>query len=1021
MICSKCNSQLPDGAKFCTVCGAPCGTATDVKPMAAPAPSEKKYFCSKCGLELQYGAKFCTACGAPANIKDVTPLANDGNTFGNGSMASVSLEKQPEPNDLVAAMPAPAAESVPVTVPVSAIPEQAPASIPVPAAAPAPAPIPAPVAASAPVSAIPEQAPNAVPTPAGAFPAPTPNYNGGFSAPNPGVPAYAPSGSADGSIPPYANVNGLKGAAAAVAVPGKKKVNGGKIALIIAIVLVVLAGAAAIFFFTNKATALSIVMGKPKYAAMVEKDSLKESVEKMDMESLSQQVKTVSSVLPMLANSDLGSQFPSTFMSDKTSGGAQFAKLMNASSMGDLDIYDIGSMIKSYGDLMQSTYGAKRISGSMTMNLELGSELGIDSEAEQVLKYINGSEITYDMAADGSLVGGELGFKFNGKLVNAKVIMEDDGAMYLAFPFASDKAIKVKIPTNELTRSSALTSGTAALELDPKELERLFGELIDVYSDCIKDSSVSMEKGSLTVAGSVIEGKQITADINGANFSSLIGAICGKLANDQYFCTQITNYIKNFDPGFTENDYRSALSGIDLGNVDGGLVIDTIIKNNGDVLAKSYKLVSNGSAVFEIAFADNDNEIDIEIKSQNQTIITVKSVKTSDTDGQITLGIGMGSGKSIGVVMSYSNVGTATFGKTEMSTGSYNISLDMSNADTSAFDSEALDMLKAFSMSYTTSVDNGTAKVNMTLDAGSAMKFNIGMDMTLSDDISAYSTPSNVIDLTDALTTGNIDQNTQNQLTEYMTELTNALNDVFAGTELEGIIGDLISGSGGTGNVTDDYSDKAFALYNTVKSEMGEVEDWLENNNVTEGDAYNAAVAYYNALWELSNGIDFNNCTQAKYESYMSSYNSIISQKSAIKAAVEAAGKNNNPGTTSDPANPGTTSDPANPGTTSDPTNPGTNPNPGTPAKYDNAMDLADAIFDEMFEVYDWFSDNNVYSGAAYDNAEAYQNNLRSLMNRVYDDMHCDQARLQGYVTEFNNLLANKSALKSAVEAAKKN
>lgn len=920
MICSKCNSQIPDGAKFCTVCGAPCGTAADVKPMAAPAAPEKKYFCSKCGLELQYGAKFCTACGAPANVKDVTPLENDGKTFGNGNMTPVSLEKQPD--DLVAAMPAPAT----VSAPVSAIPEQAPAAIPTPAAV------------SAPVSTIPEQTPAAIPTPVGAIPTPAPNYNGGFSVPNPGapeMPAFAPSGSANGAAPVYGGVNGLNGAAASVAVPGKKKVSGGKIALIIVIVLVVLIGGAAAFFFTNKATALSIVMGKPKYAAMVEKDSLKESVENINMENLSQQVKTVSSVLPLLSSANFNS---SSFMSDRTSGSAQFAKLMNAS---DLNIMDIGSLIKSYGDYMQSTFGASRISGSMTMNLEFGNELlGVDDDIEQVLEYINGSEITYDMAATGDIIGGELGIKFNGKLVNAKVIMENDGTMYLAFPFASDKALKIKIPTNELTRSSALTSGTAVLDLDPNELERLMGELIDVYSEYIKDSSVSMEKGSLTIAGSVIEGKQITADINGTNLANLIKAICEKLANDQYFCTQITNYIKNFDPSFTESEYKSALLEITPDTLNGSLIIDTIIKNNGDILAKSYKMASNGTVAFEVAFADNDNESDVEIKVQNQTLLTIKSVKTSDTDGEATIGIGMGNGKSMGIVMSYSGIGSAIFGKNEMPTGTYSIKFDMSNADERAFDSETINILRNFSMSYTTSVDNGTAKVSMTLDAGSVMKFNIGMNMALSDDVTAYSIPSNAIDLTNALTTGDVDENTANQLMEYMTELSTAVNDVFAGTDLEGILDDIIGGGSGSGGIvpgSNVESSELNALEDKIFDEMMEVYDWLEDNNVYIGDAYDNAIEYQTSLRNLDGRVmGTASCTREQFEAFQTEFNNILSQKDAIKKAIEQAGNNNTsgtlPGTPGDPTVSGTQDPAVNPGTASGtaPTNPA--PNASNPA-----------------------------------------------------------------------------------------
>ncbi len=48
MKCVKCNSELPDGAKFCNACGA----------------SQEPAKCVKCGAELPAGAKFCNGCGA---------------------------------------------------------------------------------------------------------------------------------------------------------------------------------------------------------------------------------------------------------------------------------------------------------------------------------------------------------------------------------------------------------------------------------------------------------------------------------------------------------------------------------------------------------------------------------------------------------------------------------------------------------------------------------------------------------------------------------------------------------------------------------------------------------------------------------------------------------------------------------------------------------------------------------------------------------------------------------------------
>ncbi len=89
MNCTKCNSEVPNGAKFCPVCGNACGTASDVKPAAAPPEPEKKNFCGKCGLELRQGAKFCAVCGAPtAGVGDIKPNQNDGAVFGGGTMSA---------------------------------------------------------------------------------------------------------------------------------------------------------------------------------------------------------------------------------------------------------------------------------------------------------------------------------------------------------------------------------------------------------------------------------------------------------------------------------------------------------------------------------------------------------------------------------------------------------------------------------------------------------------------------------------------------------------------------------------------------------------------------------------------------------------------------------------------------------------------------------------------------------------------------------------------------------------------
>lgn len=54
MNCSKCNSKLKDGAKFCTSCGSPVAASNDGGSVG---------ICKKCSAPLKPNARFCTSCG----------------------------------------------------------------------------------------------------------------------------------------------------------------------------------------------------------------------------------------------------------------------------------------------------------------------------------------------------------------------------------------------------------------------------------------------------------------------------------------------------------------------------------------------------------------------------------------------------------------------------------------------------------------------------------------------------------------------------------------------------------------------------------------------------------------------------------------------------------------------------------------------------------------------------------------------------------------------------------------------
>ena len=77
MKCQNCNSELLEGAKFCTTCGTPVA--------AQPAGG----VCGKCGARLLPGAKFCTTCGAPAAAAPASAPAPEAQAAEGGELAAV--------------------------------------------------------------------------------------------------------------------------------------------------------------------------------------------------------------------------------------------------------------------------------------------------------------------------------------------------------------------------------------------------------------------------------------------------------------------------------------------------------------------------------------------------------------------------------------------------------------------------------------------------------------------------------------------------------------------------------------------------------------------------------------------------------------------------------------------------------------------------------------------------------------------------------------------------------------------
>ena len=78
MKCSNCNSELLEGAKFCTTCGSP----------VKQENTTNAEVCSECGAALLPNAKFCTTCGAPRPATNTAPTSEETPSEG-GNIAMV--------------------------------------------------------------------------------------------------------------------------------------------------------------------------------------------------------------------------------------------------------------------------------------------------------------------------------------------------------------------------------------------------------------------------------------------------------------------------------------------------------------------------------------------------------------------------------------------------------------------------------------------------------------------------------------------------------------------------------------------------------------------------------------------------------------------------------------------------------------------------------------------------------------------------------------------------------------------
>lgn len=953
MICTKCNSEVPSGAKFCPVCGTACGIASDVRPAAAPPEPEKKNYCAKCGLELRQGAKFCAVCGAPAaGVGDVRPAQNSGAVFGNGAMSAVSLDKPKESDDLVAAM-------------------------------------------------------NSAPAPSSFVPSPSNDIGSGFGGSgysSEPIPAFIPESPANA---PVGNVGsaqfgsvgdnpfGDMGAAAVVATPIKKK-TGAKVGIIIAAVVAVLIAAAAIFFFTNKATALSLIMGKPNYAVMVEGNSIKSVTEKLDLPAVSNSIKSVSNVISAMAavdNDYIGG------MSNTTS--AKIAHPMMSitspdgptmSNFSDEDGIDIEAIINMYNELMMSTYGVNSVNASLDMDIELADSIKnlLGEGADDILELLNDTTFTTSVSSASDKLAAAMGAENGSSVIDVKTVFTKDGEIYIVLPFVSDQGLKVKIPT---TTGTVRNEEIKPLELDEKEIERLIGEMVEIYLAEYKESAIEMENGELSAAGLTATGKLITAQFNGEDLSALISKLTEHFVNDEYFTTKIVEFANECGAEITAEEYKqSVIDEMQFDATDSDkLTISTIIDNNGNVLAKSFTAESeNGNAT--LTYVDSPEQFTLEALRDGMTVIALVQDITSEQEGVVTVKCTDGDAGSFTMKLTYADVNTAKFCNNDTLTGKYTFGIELP-ADFTEDISEEIGTLSNVTFTYSNAVDSGnTMESSFGITAGNLGSISLNTTLTAQNDDAALAIPSDVIDLGDMETEP--DDTTIKKLEDYIKtagEKISALeNGPFGDLLRESGILDGIEMLGESSSMVD--TDEIVDLITDINGEVSEIAEcrskYGTNDPSLEGRA-NMLISNLNALLtEISEKVT--GMTAEEFAAFTNRYNTLSSQIDALVRDYEA--KAQSPSSSTTP--------PSSSNTPSSSTTPSTQPDPsvsaGTTAESLDYDKMTDEELAAILTEYD-----NRYITLAY-NDEIYARvmsdpALTALYNeceRTYEDAYDDFEQL---------------------------
>ncbi len=730
MTCINCGKEVPSTAKFCPHCG-----AMNILP---PKPTK----CPSCGLEIPAGAKFCSVCGTAIN-SDTSGASSDSLGYaGNVDTASAS-------ESLVAAMPGipPVTPTAPVSLDKSVSESAVSASTPTNSAASYGAGVPTPTNSAASYGAgIPVPTNSAASYGAG-VPTPTNGGMGGFSPARSGV-SYAQS--------PNTMDYGMSGAAAVVTKPIKKS----KAPLIIvlscvAAVLIILG----IVFFVNKGAVLNLLMGDSGYAAMLERNSIKDLTALADNPAVDAGLKSAGRTVTeaMTVNNTLD-----------TGSSMSYSSLKNMLAPMQSEMEGVSVNVKANVSLTDT---AKAL-------------LADAGDVDELLSGINGTSFGIKAVTDddNALLYAEL--VNNGLTLNANALFLGND-MYLSFPFGSDKAVKFSFDPADMPANDF---DDYEFEYDADDFSDLLEKIGNIYIKYYEKASVTSNgEGEITASGVSAKGKYILVTLDNTMLKGMFTEMLECVADDEALFKAVSECAKESDYEITKEEYKKSIDeiiqDIDFDSGD-ALAVGTVLDSKGNVIAKEYAAIDGENSI-SLSVITGKEKSAIELCENGTALFSASINKTSDNSGTVNAKFSDGDSYPFALKIDYSDVGTAQFGGLPVSVGTYTLSFTPPADFTDGADGDMLQLLNAFStaeftLSSSVSGENYIEKFSAEIPQyGSA---SMDITMTQVDEDIPDKAPSDYIDVTPAYSDPDVTEEQQQELAKELAGLVDELKASVEGT-----------------------------------------------------------------------------------------------------------------------------------------------------------------------------------------------------------------------------------------------